>query len=102
MVEISGTPPRPGVGCVVVYETSFADVFAFGAVMWEHIDRASVADVYAWIPFAREASRRAGITLVPRGNRVATERVLTEMVEAVKAGERVAWLARVGYPGVIG
>lgn len=91
-VEISGTPPPPGMSCVVVYnESSFADVFAFSAVMWKHIDRASAADVYAWIPFARAASRRAGIVLVPRGNRLATERILTEMVEAVKAGERVAW-----------
>lgn len=91
-VEISGTAPLPGMGGVLVYnETSFADVFAFSAIMWKHIDRASAADVYAWIPFARAASSRAGIALVPRGNRTGTERVLTEMVEAVKAGERVAW-----------
>jgi 1-acyl-sn-glycerol-3-phosphate acyltransferase len=91
-VEISGTPPLPGMGCVLVYnETSLADVFAFSAIMWKHIDRASAADVYAWIPFAKAASSRAGIALVPRGNRTGTERVLMEMVEAVKAGERVAW-----------
>lgn len=91
-VEVSGIPPLPGTGCVVVYnETSFADVFAFSAIMWQHIDRAAAADVYAWIPFARAASRRAGIALVPRGDRAGTDRLLTEMVEAAKAGERVAW-----------
>jgi 1-acyl-sn-glycerol-3-phosphate acyltransferase len=91
-VAVSGSPPLSGAGCVLVYnETSFADVFAFSAVMWPYIDRAAAADVYAWIPFARAASRRAGIALVPRGDRIGTERLLTEMVEAVKAGERVAW-----------
>jgi 1-acyl-sn-glycerol-3-phosphate acyltransferase len=91
-IEVSGTPPPPGTGCVLVYnETSFADVLAFTAIMWQHLDRASAADVYAWIPFGRAASRRGGIALVPRGNRTGTERLLTEMVEAAKAGERVAW-----------
>lgn len=91
-VEVSGIPPLPGTGCVLVYnETSFADVFAFSAIMWQHIDRAAAADVYASIPFARAASRRAGIALVPRGDRAGTDRLLTEMVDAVKAGERVAW-----------
>lgn len=67
-VEVSGIPPSPSTGCVVVYnETSFADVLAFSAIMWPHIDRAAAADAYAWIPFARAASRRAGIALVPRG-----------------------------------
>ena len=91
-VEVSGTPPPPGMACVVTYnETSFADVLAFTATMWKHIDRAAAADVYAWIPFARAACRRAGIALIPRGNRLATERIMAEVVEAVKAGERAAW-----------
>ena len=91
-VETSGEGPPPGVGCVVVYnETSFADVFAFQAVMWQHIDGSSAADLFAWVPFMRPACRRAGIALVPRGNRAATDRVLAEVIDSVKAGERVAW-----------
>lgn len=91
-VDVSGVPPESGMGCVVCYnETSFADVLAFNAVMWSHIDRAAAADIYAWIPFARSACRRIGVGLVPRGNRAGTERLVAEMVEAVRLGERVAW-----------
>lgn len=91
-VEVDGEPPSPGRGAVVVYnETSFADTFAFWAVMFRYIDHGSGADVFAVIPTMRAASRRLGITLVPRGNRAGTDRVLAEMVDRVRAGERVAW-----------
>jgi len=91
-VNVGGTPPEPGRGCVVCYnETSFADVAAFGTVMWPYVDRAAAADLYAFLPFGRSATRRAAIELVPRGNRAATERLLEKMVQAVKAGERIAW-----------
>lgn len=91
-VEISGAAPQPGSGAILCYnETSFADVVAFAAVMWPYIERAAAADIYAWIPFARPACRKAGIELVPRGNREATERLLAKMVSAVERGERVAW-----------
>lgn len=91
-VDVGGTPPEPGRGCVVCYnETSFADVAAFGKVMWPHIDRAAAADLYAYLPFGRSSARKAAIELVPRGNRLGTERLLEIMVQAVKAGERIAW-----------
>jgi len=91
-VVVDGPIPAPGKGCVLCYnETSLADVVAFSAVMWPYIDRAAAADIYAWIPFARAACRKAGIALVPRGNREATGRLLEKTVAAVKRGERVAW-----------
>lgn len=91
-VDLSGTPPEAGRGCVVCYnEASFADVAAFSTVMWPHIDRAAAADLYAYFPFGRSSARKAGIELVPRGNRAGTEQLLEKMVRAVKAGERVAW-----------
>ncbi|MFN6005048.1 MAG: lysophospholipid acyltransferase family protein, partial [Paracoccaceae bacterium] len=91
-VEVEGTPPEPGKGCVVCYnESSFADVAAFGKVMWPHVDRAAAADLYAYFPYGRTSARKASIELVPRGKRLATERLLEQMVVAVKAGERLAW-----------
>lgn len=91
-VDVRGDPPKPGTGCVVCYnETSFADVAAFGKVMWDHVDRGAVADLYAYIPFARSSTRKAAIELVPRGNRQATDQLLARMVLAIAAGERVAW-----------
>ncbi len=91
-VEVDGEPPCPGTGCVLSYnETSFADVAAYGASLWDHIDRAAAADLYGYLPFGRSAARKAGIELVPRGNRQATDRLLAKMVAAVKRGERLAW-----------
>jgi 1-acyl-sn-glycerol-3-phosphate acyltransferase len=91
-VDVGGTPPEPGTGCVVCYnEASFADVAAFGKVMWSHVDRAAAADLYGYFPFGRSSSRKAAIELVPRGNRQATERLMEKMVLAVTAGERLAW-----------
>jgi 1-acyl-sn-glycerol-3-phosphate acyltransferase len=91
-VVVDGTPPVEGEGCVLIYnESSFADVTAFNAVMWRYIDRCGAAEAYQRIPFTRAAFERCGIVLVPRGNRAATDRVLARMVDAVVAGERVAW-----------
>lgn len=91
-VEVGGDPPEASKGCVVCYnETSFADVAAFCAVMWPHIDRAAAADLYAYVPFGRTSARKAAIELVPRGNRQATDRLIERMVQAVAAGERIAW-----------
>lgn len=91
-VEVGGDPPEPGTGCVVCYnETSFADVAAFCTVMWPHIDRAAAADLYAYLPFGRTSARKAAIELVPRGNRQATDQLMARMVQAVMAGERIAW-----------
>ena len=92
VVEISGTPPAPGTGCVLTYnETSFADVAAFGAVMWPHVDRAAAAELYGYLPWGRAAMAAAGIGMVPRGNRAATDALLDEMVAEVRQGRRVAW-----------
>lgn len=68
-VEVSGEPPPPG------------------------------ADVFGMVPLAKSAFRRIGLALVPRGNRAGTDRVLAEMVEAVKAGERVGWGAEGRFAG---
>ena len=91
-VELQGLPPGPGEGCVLSYnETSFADVAAYGVTMWDHIDRAAAADLYGHFPFGRSAARRAGIELVPRGNRQEVGHLLERMVAAVTRGERLAW-----------
>lgn len=91
-VEMHGEPPSPGKGCVLNYnETSFADVMAYGSSLWGHIDRAAAAELYGYLPFGRSAARKAGIELVPRGNRQATERLLHKIVAALKRGERLAW-----------
>lgn len=91
-VTISGTPPKAGSGCVVCHnEASFADVAAYLAVMWPHVDRAAGADLYAIFPFMRAATRKAAIELVPRGNRAGTERLIEKAVQAVKSGERMGW-----------
>jgi 1-acyl-sn-glycerol-3-phosphate acyltransferase len=91
-LEVTGEPPPPGQGCVVVYnETSFADSWAFHAAMWPHLERASGAFIFALIPTMSAMCKRAGVALVPRKNRAAAEKVIQEMVSAAKAGERVAW-----------
>ena len=91
-VVIHGTPPKPGTGCVVCYnETSFADVFVFPSAVLVNVDRAAAADAYGLIPFARRACQKAGIDLVPRGRRAATDDLMNKIVVALKNGERVAW-----------
>ena len=91
-IELGGTPPKPGEGSVIVYnETSFIDTIAYGVCMWPHVDRGALTDLYALVPFARAALRKANVEMVPRGNRVGTDRLLKRMVSAVEAGERLAW-----------
>ncbi len=91
-VSVDGVFPEPGQGCILCYnETSFMDVAAFSVTMWPHVDRAAAADLYAYVPFARTACRKAAIEMVPRGNREKTDQLLDRMVAAVKRGERVAW-----------
>ena len=91
-VEVAGTPPKAGTGCVVCYnETSFADVFAFPSAVLPHVDRAAAADLYAWIPFGRRACKKLGIELVSRGKRKGTNRLISRVVQALKDGERIAW-----------
>jgi 1-acyl-sn-glycerol-3-phosphate acyltransferase len=91
-VDVGGVPPEPGKGCIVCYnEASFADVMAFGKVMWPHIERTAIAELYGYFPFGRSSCRKAAMELVPRGNRLGTERLMEQMVERVKEGERLAW-----------
>jgi len=91
-VKIDGSPPAPGTGCILIYnETSFADVAAFGATLWSHVDRAAAAELYGYFPYGATALAKAGIAVVPRGNRGGTEKVMGSMVEAARQGARVAW-----------
>jgi|GEM_PF-629411 len=91
-VDLEGIAPERGRGCVICHnESSFADIAAYGMVMWPHVDRAAAASLYSYLPFGRSAARIAGIEMVPRGNRWAIDRLLEKMVAAVRAGERVAW-----------
>jgi 1-acyl-sn-glycerol-3-phosphate acyltransferase len=87
-----GMPPPPGQACVVCYnETSLADVFAITGTVFEHVDIATAAEIFGWIPFSSAASRMVGIRLVVRGNRAATEALMTSVVEEVRQGHRLAW-----------
>ncbi len=91
-VSVEGDMPAPGTGCILCYnETSFVDVAAYCSTLWPHVDWAAAADLYAYLPFARAACRRAAIELVPRGNRQGTDLLLERMVAAVGQGARVAW-----------
>lgn len=91
-VIVEGDVPQADGGYVLCYnESSFVDVAAFCEVMWPYIDRAAAADLYAYIPFGRRMARKAGIEMVPRGNRAGTERLMAEVVARVRAGERQAW-----------
>lgn len=99
-VEISGVPPPRGQGCVVVYnETSFADVFAFNATVWDHIDVHAVDELYGRLAFGAKACSRLGVELVPRKDRAASDRLISRMAEAVRAGHRVAWGGEGGFSG---
>lgn len=91
-VDVGGIPPKRGTGCILCYnEASFADVMAFGKVMWPHIERTAIAELYGYIPFGRTSCRKAAMELVPRGNRQGTERLMKQMVGRVTAGERISW-----------
>ncbi len=89
---VDGVFPTKGTGCVICYnEPSFVDVMAFCACMWPHVDRASGTDLYAYFPFARASTAKAGIALIPRGKREQTDRLLAEMVQEVQSGLRLSW-----------
>jgi 1-acyl-sn-glycerol-3-phosphate acyltransferase len=91
-VEMDGPLPPPGRGCVLCYnESSFPDLMAFMVAFLDHVDRAAAADLYKFFPFARAAFARIDFELVQRGNRAATDALITKMVEHIQSGERVAW-----------
>lgn len=91
-VKIDGTPPPEGAGAIVCYnESSFADVAAFGMIMWDYVDRVAAADLYAFLPFGRRLARKAQIEMVPRGNRNGTDELIERIVGKVQGGERMAW-----------
>jgi 1-acyl-sn-glycerol-3-phosphate acyltransferase len=89
---VDGIFPKAGDGFVVCYnEPSFVDVMAFCVNMWPHVDHASGADIYAYIPFGRASAAKNAISLIPRGNRVRTDRLLAEVVQRVRDGQRLSW-----------
>jgi 1-acyl-sn-glycerol-3-phosphate acyltransferase len=91
-VVIDGDTPPKGQGAVICYnESSFADVAAFGMIMWDYIDRAAAADLYAYLPFGRRLARKAQIEMVPRGNRLGTEALMDRLIDKVRGGDRLAW-----------
>ena len=91
-VELDGPPPPAGQGCVLCYnESSFPDLMAFMVAFLDYVDRAGAADLYRVFPFARSAFTKIGFEMVQRGNRAATDALMAEMVQRVRAGERVAW-----------
>lgn len=91
-VSVEGDIPAAGTGCVLSHnETSFADVAAYFAAIWPHVDRLAGADLYRYIPFARKACPKIDIELVARGNRSSTDPLIDRMVAAAKAGKRVGW-----------
>lgn len=101
--EVTGTRPEPGQGCVVTHnESAFADVAVFTKAVLPHVDRIGAAELYGRIPLARAACEKSGILLVPRGNRVATDRVLAEVLPYISAGERIAWGAEGRLSGIDG
>ena len=88
----SGTPFPKGTGAVICYnEAAFPDVMTFGAMMWDHVDRIAAADLYAYFPFGRDYAERVQIEMVPRGDREGTDRLLGQVIEKVKAGDRLSW-----------
>lgn len=91
--RVDGDEHLPDGGFVAVYnETSWPDALAFNASLWgTHIDRGSGAAEFARIPFMGGACERAGVALVPRGDRAGVDRVLEDLAGSVQAGERVAF-----------
>ena len=104
-IEVTGTPPRPGKACVVCHnEASFADVMAYIAIMFDHIDRVAAADIYKIIPFVRRASERAGFELLPRGKRDGVERVMARTEKHLRKNVRMGWGGEgriAGFDGVL-
>ena len=91
-VGVDGILPPAGVGCVICNnEPSFIDVAAFCLAMWPYVDQASGTDLYGYFPFGRASTAKSGISLISRGNRQATDRLLADMVARVRAGQRVSW-----------
>ena len=91
-VVVSGTPAPKGKGAVLCYnEASLIDAISIVAYLWPHAERMSGADMWKFVPYLGRAFKKAGIDLVPRGNRAANNRLLSRMAKAVKAGNRLVW-----------
>ncbi len=91
-VEMEGSLPKPGRGCVLCYnESSFPDVMAYMVAILDHVDRAAAADLYRFFPFTRAALPRVNFELVQRGNRAKTDALIAKMIERICDGERVSW-----------
>lgn len=91
-VEVIGTPPPRGNGCVLCHnESAFPDLMAYMVSVLDHVDLATAADLYKFFPFARGAFARIDFEMVRRGNRAATDDLIAKVVERVRRGERAAW-----------
>lgn len=102
-VELDGAPPPSGQGCVLCHnESSFPDLMAYMVAALDYVDRATAADLYKFFPFARRAFARIDFEMVRRGNRAATDELITRVIERVRNGERVAWGGEGGLSGIDG
>jgi len=92
-VEHTGEENLPSGAYVLVYnESSWPDMLAKDALLWGRFaDRGAAAAEYGYMPFLKRALRKAGVALVPRGDRAGVDRVLEELTAALCAGERVAF-----------
>ncbi|WP_019029945.1 lysophospholipid acyltransferase family protein [Colwellia piezophila] len=92
-IKLDGAEHLPSNGFVAVHnETSWPDIIALQATLYNnYVDHAAVASQYGMIPFMKAACKAAGILLVPRGNRAGVDKVLNELVEYLKGGERVVF-----------
>ena len=91
-VELQGTLPPPGQGCVLCHnESSFPDLMAYMVTMLDHSDCAAAADIYRFFPFAKRTFARIDFDMVRRGNRPATEALMLKNVERLRRGDRIIW-----------
>jgi 1-acyl-sn-glycerol-3-phosphate acyltransferase len=102
-VELDGEPPPSGRGCVLCHnESSFPDLMAYMVTVLNHVDRVAAAELYRYFPFARGAFARIDFEMVRRGNRAATDELISKVIERVREGERVAWGGEGGLSGTDG
>lgn len=91
-VEITGSFPPEGQGCVLCHnESSFPDLMAYLVTVMEQADCAAAADIYRVFPFARGAFDKIDFHMVQRGNRAANDALMERMIVRLRKGERVIW-----------
>ena len=91
-VELTGTLPPDGQGCVLCHnESSFSDLMGYLITIMDKADCAAAAKIYRVFPFARGAFAKIDFHMVERGNRAANDALMDRMVARLKNGERVIW-----------